>query len=67
MHKVQGDASQHTIPTQGFITLTMEAVHASETSVYSKTIQRYIPEGYNLDILLVLIFLHLDMYIFGFL
>jgi hypothetical protein len=28
-----------------FITLIMEAVHISETSVYSETTRRYIPDG----------------------
>jgi hypothetical protein len=31
-----------------FITLMMEVVRTSETSVYSETTRRYIPEGYHL-------------------
>jgi hypothetical protein len=35
------------------IALVMEAVHTSEVSVYfSETIQRYIPEGYLLQIII---------------
>jgi hypothetical protein len=37
-----------TIQHQGFITLMMEAVRTSETSVYSnENTWRYIPEGFN--------------------
>jgi hypothetical protein len=37
---------------RAIITLMMEAVRTSETSVYSETTRRYIPEGSNLRFLL---------------